>query len=90
MRTYSVEDMTCGHCVGHITAGIRAVDPAAEVRADLGTREVSVRSGAAGDAIEAAIREAGYTPVAKRGPVEAEPVEARSGGCCGSGAARPT
>jgi len=66
MRTYSIGDMTCGRCVGRITAGIRAVDPAAEVRGDVGAREVSVRSTAAADAIEAAIREAGYTPVTTR------------------------
>lgn len=64
MPSYQVDDMNCGHCARSITAAIRAVDPDALVRLDLGRHEVYVRSIADADAIEAAIRDAGYTPVA--------------------------
>jgi hypothetical protein len=74
---------------GRITAGIKAIDQAAEVRVDLGRHEVLVQSGAAAGAIEAAIREAGYTPVATtRSAAAAASAAVRSGCCCGSGAGR--
>lgn len=64
MLTFQVKDMTCGHCVATITKAVQAVDAGAEVETDLATHEVRVESGMAGAVIEAAIRDAGYTPEA--------------------------
>jgi copper chaperone len=86
--TYQVDDMTCGRCAGHISAGIRAIDPAADLQVDLGRHAVLVRTVATAGASEAAIREAGYSPVATARSAETAPAAARSGCCCGSGAGR--
>jgi copper chaperone len=83
MITFEVNDMTCGHCVGAITGALKAIDPEAAIRVDLATHRVQVgpvRAGA--EAVAAAIRDAGYTPV----PVEAAAgagVAPRRGACCG-------
>ena len=64
MIAFEVNDMTCGHCVSSITKALKAVDREATVQIDLAAHRVSVEPARAGaDALEAAIREAGYTPV---------------------------
>ena len=63
--TYTVEGMTCGHCVASVKeevgglAGVQAVD------VDLATGAVKVSSAAplSRDAVEAAVAEAGYQVV---------------------------
>ncbi len=48
---FNVPDMTCGHCVATITRAVKAVDPAAAVKADLAGKTVTVgdvRSGRRG------------------------------------------
>ena len=87
MHTYEVDDMTCGHCAGRITNAVLAVDPAADVRVDLGRHEVIVASTAPAATVESAIRGAGYTPVALTGPTGGADATQRSGCCC-AGAAR--
>ncbi len=64
MITFSVNDMTCGHCVSSITQAVKAVDQDADVRVDLATHRVEIDSAVA-DAAELsdAIKEAGFTPV---------------------------
>lgn len=57
-----VEDMSCGHCVATITEAIQAKWPAAEVKADLVGKTVSVLGVAAGSDVRGVIRCAGYTP----------------------------
>lgn len=65
MMTFSVNDMTCGHCVSTITRAVNAVDPAARVQADVATHRVQIESSqASADQLSGAIRDAGYTPVA--------------------------
>ena len=32
---FNVPDMTCGHCVATVTKAVKALDPVAEVKADL-------------------------------------------------------
>ncbi|NWB72297.1 heavy-metal-associated domain-containing protein [Pseudomonas sp. G5001] len=44
MQVFSVEGMTCGHCVRSVTQAVQAKDPAASVRVDLATKEVGVES----------------------------------------------
>ena len=62
MLTFQVKDMTCGHCVATITKAVHAVDAGAALETDLATHQVRVESGLPGAVIEAAIRDAGYTP----------------------------
>ena len=62
MIQFQVSDMTCGHCAATITKAVKAVDGAAEVNIDLATHRVQVASRAAADVVQAAIREAGYSP----------------------------
>lgn len=64
MITFQVNDMTCGHCVATITKAVKAVDAGATVETDLDAHRVRVASARPGGEIEAAIRGAGYTPVA--------------------------
>lgn len=64
MVTFQVNDMSCGHCVGSITAAVKAVDQSARVEIDLASHRVQVETSAAHEAkIGPAIAEAGYTPV---------------------------
>ncbi|ANH74737.1 heavy-metal-associated domain protein [Ralstonia insidiosa] len=60
MATFSVEGMSCGHCVSAVTRAVQQVDAAASVQVDLSTQTVAVTSGAATDAVKAAIEQAGY------------------------------
>lgn len=58
---FRVEDMSCGHCEKAIRAALSESLPAAQVDIDLASRLVTV-AGPASPA-QAAIREAGYTPI---------------------------
>ena len=58
--TFSVPDMTCGHCEKTLRGAIEDVLPGTVVAVDLAARKVSV-DGDAGKA-EEAMREAGYSP----------------------------
>ncbi len=60
MYELQVENMTCGHCVKAVTKAVQAVDGGAQVDIDLATKQVKVQSGAALDAVKAAIADAGY------------------------------
>ena len=68
MLAFEVNDMSCGHCVGAITKALKEADPDARVEVDLPAHRVLVQSAvASAEALEEAIREAGYTPVAVTG-----------------------
>ncbi|MEO6321395.1 MAG: heavy-metal-associated domain-containing protein [Polaromonas sp.] len=79
--SFQVKDMTCGHCVNHITKAVMAVDQDARVGIDLAVHRIDIET-AAVDAARLAqiITDAGYTPAA----VEAAPAApaARRGACC--------
>ena len=60
MTTFSVEGMSCGHRVSAVTRAVQQVDAAASVQVDLSKQTVAVTSGAATDAVKAAIEQAGY------------------------------
>ena len=64
MIAFEVQDMSCGHCVASITKAVQALDAQARIQIDLPRHLVQVQADKA-DAtqIEAAIRDAGYTPV---------------------------
>jgi copper chaperone len=64
MIAFTVNDMTCGHCVGTITRAIAAVDEGAKVTVDLAAHRVAIEPRAASaEALGEAIADAGYTPV---------------------------
>jgi len=44
MQVFTVEGMTCGHCVRAVTQAVQSQDPAASVRVDLAAKEVGVES----------------------------------------------
>ena len=60
--TLTVNDMTCGHCVGTVRTALEGALPGTQVDIDLGTHKVSFTGDRSKG--EAAIREAGYTPEA--------------------------
>lgn len=60
MIQFQVEGMSCNHCVGAITRAVQAIDPAAQVAADVPAQSVKVESGADRQALQQAIEEAGY------------------------------
>ena len=57
---FNVPDMTCGHCVATITKAVKAVDPAAEVKADLAGKTVMVETAVPAAAVAKAMEQAGY------------------------------
>jgi copper chaperone CopZ len=61
-RTYQVHGMTCGHCVGAVTAELSKLGGVAGVNVDLSSGLVTVDSETPLDdaAVAAAIDEAGY------------------------------
>lgn len=84
MIRFDVQDMTCGHCVASITRAVQAADPQAQVSVDLAAHQVSITPASADAArLQAAITDAGFTPVplATASPA---PAAARAGcGCSG-------
>lgn len=60
MSLFSVPEMHCDGCIRSLTAAIRDLDPAAEVRADLAKRQVAVHAKAPDAAIAEAMRDAGF------------------------------
>ncbi|MDE2201287.1 MAG: heavy-metal-associated domain-containing protein [Burkholderiaceae bacterium] len=60
MTTFSVEGMSCGHCVSAVTRAVRQVDTGATVQVDLSRQTVAVTTTASTDAVKAAIEQAGY------------------------------
>ena len=59
-RTYSVPGISCGHCKNAIETEVGGVDGVTLVDVDIDARTVRVLGEPDGDAIAAAIEEAGY------------------------------
>ena len=62
MIEFSVNDMTCNHCVATLTQALRAIAPNGKVEVDLGRKRVRVDGAASAETVAQAIRDAGYTP----------------------------
>lgn len=63
-RTYSVEGMSCAHCVNAITDEVRKLPGVGEVAVDLAAKTVTVTGDPVDDNdVRGAIDEAGYTVV---------------------------
>ena len=61
MQIFSVEGMTCGHCVRAVTQAVQSQDPAASVKVDLAAKEVGVESRLSAEQVMQAITEEGYS-----------------------------
>jgi copper chaperone len=59
-RTYSVPDISCGHCKSAIESEVGALDDVATVLVNIEAKTVTVDGEASDEAIHAAIEEAGY------------------------------
>ena len=66
MLQYTVNDMSCQHCVKAITEAVMQAAPGARVEVDLERHLVRVEQTSNDAAVADAIREAGYTPVAQQ------------------------
>lgn len=62
MIIYTIENMTCGNCVRHITRAVQSVAPGAKVEADLSAHSVRIETSADETAIRRAVSDAGYAP----------------------------
>ncbi|WP_285358625.1 cation transporter [Pseudomonas sp. lyk4-R2A-10] len=60
MQVFTVEGMSCGHCVKAVTQAVQSKDPAASVRVDLAGKEVGVESALSAEQVIEAISEEGY------------------------------
>ncbi|MBX8472873.1 MULTISPECIES: heavy-metal-associated domain-containing protein [unclassified Pseudomonas] len=60
MQVFTVEGMSCGHCVKAVTQAVQSKDPAASVRVDLAAKEVGVESALSPEQVIEAISEEGY------------------------------
>lgn len=60
MTTYSIPDMSCGHCKATVEAALAGVPGIGAVRIDLSTRRVEVADSAAQSEVLAALAAAGY------------------------------
>ncbi|QHF42878.1 copper resistance protein CopZ [Pseudomonas sp. S35] len=61
MQVFSVEGMTCGHCVRAVTQAVQSQDPAASVKVDLAAKEVGVQSRLSAEEVISLITEEGYS-----------------------------
>ncbi|WP_421579628.1 heavy-metal-associated domain-containing protein [Shinella sp. M31] len=62
--SFTVSDMTCGHCARTITNAVLAAYPAAKVDVDLSTKRVAVGNASDRSAVASVIEAEGYSPVA--------------------------
>jgi len=60
MISFSVNGMTCQHCVHAVTQAVKEVDAKATVAVSLADKRVDIESGADAARLRAAIEEAGY------------------------------
>jgi copper chaperone len=62
MYALSIPNLSCGHCVRAVTEAVQAADPAAQVQADLATRQVQVQTTLPLAAVVAQLTQVGYAP----------------------------
>ncbi|WP_353959273.1 heavy-metal-associated domain-containing protein [Paeniroseomonas aquatica] len=60
MVAFRIPNMRCGGCARSVTAALRGVAPASEIRVDMERHEVTVEGGADADALAFALRQAGF------------------------------
>ena len=63
--TFSVPDMSCGHCKMHIENALKDWGKADSWSVDLGTKTVVVESSEPGNVVQRIIEDEGYHPALK-------------------------
>ncbi len=63
-QVFSVQGMSCSHCVKAITKALHLIDPQAQVQVDLEGRTVNVESTQPREALAKAIANEGYAVAA--------------------------
>ncbi len=65
-KTISIEGMTCGHCVSHVTEALNGLEGVTSVNVDLAGKKADVDAdeSVSDDTLKAAVKEAGYTATA--------------------------
>lgn len=76
---FTVESMSCGHCVATLTRALQERDPSARLEADLAARVVRVQGALDADQVVAAMADAGYAARLRTPPGEVAGTD-----CCGS------
>ena len=64
MHSFTLPDMSCGHCVAAITEALKAADAQAGVQIDRQARTAEVDSALPRETLVAVLTEAGYPPSA--------------------------
>lgn len=62
MHSFTLPDMSCGHCVAAITEALKAADAQARVEIDREAKTAQVDSALPREALVAVLTEAGYPP----------------------------
>jgi len=57
---FTVEGMSCNHCVSNVTKTVKALDPQAKVEVDLASHKVRVETGKQAQEVAKALADAGY------------------------------
>lgn len=63
-QVFTVQGMSCGHCVKAVTQAVQKLDPQAQVQVDLPSQTVEVQSMQPREAIAAVIVDQGYVVAA--------------------------
>ncbi len=61
VKTYTVQGMTCGHCVSSVKEEVGEIAGVTGVEVDLDSGRLDVSGDVADDAVRKAVEEAGYT-----------------------------
>jgi copper chaperone len=62
MLTFTLSQMTCGHCVRAVEQAVHDLDPQARVEVDLATHQVRVETAYRREAVAQQLEAAGYRP----------------------------
>jgi copper chaperone len=69
MHSFTLPDMSCGHCVAAITQALKAADAQARIEIDREARTAKVDSALPRATLVAVLSEAGYTPEPDNTPI---------------------
>lgn len=62
MHSFTLPDMSCGHCVGAISKALQTLDAECELNFDLPAHQLQVASHLSREQLAEALTEAGYPP----------------------------
>ena len=66
MHSFTLPDMSCGHCVAAITDALKAADAQAEITIDREAKTAQVDSALPRETLAAVLSEAGYPPASEQ------------------------